>query len=360
MVKRIDLYIGLSVISGVLVVLFGLTLLMMMFNLLNLLGSEGNKSLGDVFWFVLLTAPRSTYIVFPVSALLGALIGLGGLAAANELVAFRTSGASRLRIAASALGATLLLTVPLVAIGEWVVPAAEEQARAFQHTRIKGQVMFGGPRGIWMRDGSDFVNIQQPLLTADRGQHNVELRNLVLYAFGPDNRLSRMTTARRATHDGERWQLERVREVAISDAGVERSWTRQMEWETTVKPELLDSAVTRPRYMSMAGLLDQIEYLGANGLDDRIYRSAFWAKVVYPLTALALVLAGMPFVFGSARHQSMGVRLFIGMSLGGVFMIVSRAVQNMGDAYLLPVILTTAGPELLLALVVVWLLRRAV
>ena len=118
--------------------------------------------------------------------------------------------------------------------------------------------------------------------------------------------------------------------------------------------------VTRPRYMSVRSLRDQMQFLQGNGLDDRVYQTAFWAKMFFPLSVLSLVLAGMPFVFGSARHHSMGVRLFIGMSLGGVFMIVSRAMVNLGEAYLLPATFTTAAPSLVLAGVVFLILRRSV
>lgn len=360
MIKRIDRYIGVSVMLGVLVVWLGLTALTIMFSLLNELGTAGGTSISDLAWFVVLTAPRWTYEVFPISALLGALIALGGLAAANELVAFRTSGASRLRIAGSALGATLILTIPAMAIGEWVAPAAVEQARAFRQSRIEGQAMFGGPRGIWVRDGRDFVNIQQPILAASREEHSVEFRNVVVYSFGEDSRLHRITFARRATNDAGQWHLERVRTINLLGDRVERKWKRKADWQTTIRPELLDSAVTRPYYMSIGALLDQLEYLGANGLDDRVYRSAFWDKVFYPLTTLALVLAGMPFVFGLARQHSIGVRMFIGMSLGGLIMIIDRAAENMGDAYSLPASLSVAGPSVLLAITVIVLLRRAV
>ena len=107
MIKTVDRYIGGAAVVGILAVWLALTMLMMMFNLLDQLASLSSRhELIEVFWFVLLTAPRSAYMVFPVSALLGALIGIGGLAATNELVAFRTAGVSRIRISGSALGAT--------------------------------------------------------------------------------------------------------------------------------------------------------------------------------------------------------------------------------------------------------------
>jgi lipopolysaccharide export system permease protein len=95
-------------------------------------------------------------------------------------------------------------------------------------------------------------------------------------------------------------------------------------------------------------------------LDASVYKAAFWEKTVFPFTVVALVLAGMPFVFGSARSQNLGVRLFFGMILGGLFMIVNRMVQNFGDAYQLPAVLSYLIPSLLLAIGAIFALRRTV
>ena len=99
---------------------------------------------------------------------MGSLLGIGGLASANELVAFRTAGVSRLRLAAAGMAGALLITIPVMVIGEWVAPGAEQQARAYRLSQLVGQMIIGGPSGTWMRDGSDIVNIRRPLLTADR------------------------------------------------------------------------------------------------------------------------------------------------------------------------------------------------
>ena len=88
--------------------------------------------------------------------------------------------------------------------------------------------------------------------------------------------------------------------VSITDIGNDAVVSSKLErtpWVSGVKPELLESAVTRPVYLSVRALWDQLKYLQSNGLDDRIYRSAFWEKIIYPFAIIALVLGGMPFVF---------------------------------------------------------------
>jgi lipopolysaccharide export system permease protein len=361
MIKLVDRYVGWSACVGILFVWLGMTVLYVIFNLLDELRSTQNDyGTLSALWFVALTLPRMAYQVFPVSALLGALVGVGGLAAAQELVAFRTAGISRLRLAIAALAGTLLLTIPVMIMGEWLAPAAEQQARAYRLDRLVDQAIIGGPRGVWMRDGQDIVNIQRPLLYADSGQQAVDFQSVVIYQFSGEANLASVTRAESATHDGRYWTLNNVSRVEFTDFGATMTRLERQAWSTEVKPELLDSAVTRPKLLSGRSLWEYIRFLGENGLDDRVYQAAFWERVMFPFTALALVLAGMPFLFGPARSHGVGVRLFFGMSLGGLFMIVSRGVQKFGGAYDLPPPLTVSIPVVILAAAAILILRRSV
>ncbi len=360
-IRTVDKYIGKAAILGILLVWVSLTALMMMFGLLSeLRDTTANYVASDAFWFVLQTGPRLAYQIFPVSALMGSLLGIGSLASANELVAFRTSGVSRLRLAAAGMTGALLITIPVMAIGEWVAPGAEQQARAYRLSQLVGQMIIGGPSGMWMRDGSDIVNIRRPLLTADRGQQSISFQDIEIHHFDGFSRLQKITRAENAFFDGEQWTLENVSQIEIGPSGVTSLKFAHTPWVSSVKPELLESAVTRPPYLSIRVLRDQLKYLQSNGLDDRIYQSALWEKIIYPFAIIALVLAGMPFVFGSSRQQNLGFRLFVGMTLGGLFMLVNGAAQNFAAAFSLPVAISTALPSIILIIVAGTYLRRSV
>jgi lipopolysaccharide export system permease protein len=245
-------------------------------------------------------------------------------------------------------------------VGEWVAPDAEQQARAFKLSELVGQVIIGGPSGMWMRDGSDIVNIRRPMLTADRGQQSISFLDIEIHHFDGFSGLQKITRAESASFSGGQWTLENVSIVEIGESEVIPRKLDRTPWVSGVKPELLESAVSRPFYLSIRSLWDQMTYLQSNGLDNRIYKSAFWEKILYPVAIIALVLAGMPFVFGSSRQHNHGFRIFIGMTLGGVFMLVNAAAQNFATAYALPVAISTALPSIILMFVAITVLRRSV
>ncbi len=361
MIKRVDLYLGQVTVLGIVAVWAAMSLLAITFNLLNeLRATSGNYGALQAFWFVFLTLPRTAYQMFPVSALIGALIGVGGLAAANELVAFRTAGISRLRLAAAALAGTLLLTFGVMVMGEWLAPVAEQQGRAYRLGKVVEHAIVGGQRGMWIRDRDQIINIQLPLLADDNEKQFVDFRDVVIYSFDPDSKLRKITRAQSAVHDGEQWTLDSVTQLELGNDRMRSSFQAEMPWDTRVKPALLDAAVTRPPYMSIRSLFDQVQFLGQNGLDNRVYKAELYAKIFFPFSVLALVLAGMPFVFGLARHQNPGIRIFIGMSMGILFTIVNGAVQNIGSAYGIHAAISAIAPSALIAVAGILVLRRSV
>lgn len=361
MIKQVDRYIGKAALSGIAAVWVTMSMLIITFTFLGQL-SHINASYRtlDALWYVALTLPRVAYQVFPVSALIGALIGVGGLAASNELVAFRTAGASRLRLAGAAMAGTLLATILVMVLGEWISPVAEQQGRAYRLGKVSGQAIVGGQRGMWFRDGDQVVNIQLPVLADGQSSQLVEFRDVVIYSFGETTELQSITSAEMAVHNGDSWTLSGATKLEIDPDRVHVISQETAAWDSRVKPELLDSAVTRPPYMSVRSLYTQSRFLGENGLDHRIYDVEFFAKIFLPFTVLALVLGGMPFVFGSARNQNMGVRIFVGLTIGVLFTIANGAAQNIGAAYGIHAMVSAVTPSLLIAVIALLALRRSV
>ena len=98
---KIDRYIMQQFLIGILPVLL---LLIALFSFMALAEEleevgRGDFTLTDALMVVFLTTPKRIVELLPVTALLGGLLGLGAMANHRELMAIRTSGLSKRRIA---------------------------------------------------------------------------------------------------------------------------------------------------------------------------------------------------------------------------------------------------------------------
>ena len=105
---------------------------------------------------------------------------------------------------------------------------------------------------------------------------------MIIYHFSDEADLQSIRRAENATHDGSHWMLDNVTTVSFSAEGGKSIHVGQMDWVTEVKPELLESAVSRPDLLAIRALWEYLGYLEENGLDETIYLAAFWEKVLFP------------------------------------------------------------------------------
>jgi lipopolysaccharide export system permease protein len=119
--KRVDRLVAMAVLTTVAITwitIVSLDAFRIFIGELNDVG-QGQYTLAKAAVYVLLTVPRRFYEMFGYAALIGSLLGLGGLAASGELTALRAAGLSKLRICASvALGLGILtLAVAVLRMG---------------------------------------------------------------------------------------------------------------------------------------------------------------------------------------------------------------------------------------------------
>ena len=129
--KIVDRYIGRNVIAATLTVLLVLLAIFAFFAFIDELEEigRGSYTLGGAAVVVLLGLPGLAYELFPVAALIGALLGLGGMMERNEIAVVRAAGVSKLRVIGSVMKTGLVFVTAAVLIGELVFPIAEQKAR---------------------------------------------------------------------------------------------------------------------------------------------------------------------------------------------------------------------------------------
>ncbi len=358
-IKRVDWLVGITVLSAMLMVWLVITGLDAVFQFLRQLGNVGKNgfTLTNAVVYVLVTFPRRLYEMFGNAALIGGLLGLGGLASSNELTALRACGLSKLRIAVAAVGVVAILIVGVVILGETAAPWGDQQAQAMQLRLKTNNVGLGGASGLWARDGDRIINAKG--WTAKRhGTHaTVQLHDVRVFTLTPDGQVTHFDWAQTAEHDGRQWVMSQVRSSTLDEQGVHSTTIPSQRWDSHLNPQVLEQSVIQPQYLPMRDLRRNISYLEANNQNPGVYASAFWTRALYPLNVLVLVLCAMPFAFGTLRSGGLGKRMFIGMLLAIGWYFLQKAMVNFGTVYGVPPFLANLLPAVVLALVA-WLYFR--
>lgn len=303
---------------------------------------EGHYTLVKILQYVVLSTPEHVHIVFPVVALLGALLGLGGMAAGSELVVIRATGVSVARLAASAARTGLLLAAVGLLLGEVLGPQGSSAGKHLRETAKHGATMQKIGDGLWLRDGPNYIRIEG-ILAQDT------LAGILIYTDSAQGSLASVLHARRAHYENAKWRLEDVAISRFSEQGVQVEHLPTMPWSVQLNPRVLRLSVVKPAELSSLGLYRYIHYLRSNGVAADDYSLAFWRNLMEPATVLVLCVFALPFCFGALRSAGAGQRLFVGGLVGVIFYMGNEIVANAGVVYGLAPWLAASLPTGILA-----------
>jgi len=309
---------------------------------------KGDYGVADVLSYSLLMIPSSLYVLMPIIALLGTLMGIGQLARTSELTAMRAAGMSLKDIGTSVLMTGVLLGVLAFALGDRIAPAAEHYADA-RRDAVRG---ISSTQSIWLRDAGQIIQIRQ----LETENH---VRDITAYRSAEDGKLTRISTAREAVFDGMHWQLSGIERTEFGDDHVSATKLDHAQLDGGIAPSVLRLFILESDSLSLTGLLRLIRYLDGNHLDASKYRLTMWRKLVEPLTVIVMMLFAVPFASGGARDMGAGQRLLIGMLIGITFYVVNKVSVSLGDIYGWPAPLAAAAPTLVLAMVTGFRLQKA-
>ncbi len=352
--KILDRYIGQVVTQTVLAVVTVLVVLFGMISFANEADKIGRAdyTIGMAVIYTLLKLPLQLYQLFPLSVLLGTMMGLGLLSSHGELVVVRAAGVSITRIIVAVMKSMALLILLVIFIGEMVAPPAYQYA---VHSRVKamaGKISLNTDYGLWARDGDMFIHVR-------RVENDGRLIDIRLYDFDKDTRKMRFVlSAETGVFDGQQWRLSKVSKGVIEPDRIVVKGIGELRWQSLLDPDLINIVSVGPDELSSFKLWDYIRYLKDNGLEYEQYELALYNRLFMPLAIIAMVLIAVPFVFVSQRHSSIGQKVVIGFLIGIVFYIANRLIGQMGLVYDFPPMLAAALPTLLVIAAAGFLLRR--
>lgn len=350
--NRLDRYIIGSVLSLTALVGLGLVTIYTLVVFISDIGETGKGSYGvlQVLEYSVLLMPSSLYILLPIVALLGALLGIGALARSSELTAMRASGVSMLRIGAATLAAGALLGAFGYVLGDWLGPAGENLA-----TRLRDEArgeQGSHDRALWLRDADNILRIRR-LLAEDHA------RDVTVFRTDANGGLAQVSTVDEARYVDGRWLMTGVKRTEMHDGGTRVVTLDQIEISGSITPNVLKLFILEGDVLSVRGLYNLVDYMEENKLDATKYRIWLWRKLVEPVTVMVMMLFAVPFVVGTLRDAGAGQRLLAGVLVGIVFYVLNKVSVSVGDLYQWPAPMAAGLPTALLAVLALWRLRLA-
>lgn len=350
--NKITRYVSRTVFTAIALTLVVFLALDFIFSLINELEKvNGNYTAFEAFKYMLFTMPRRLYDYIPYSCLIGCLAGLGLLASSSELVIIRAAGVSVKRIAWMALRPALAFIFVAMVVGEFVAPYTEQMAdnrRSF----LRYNNTQKAPQNMWNREGNEFMYVNAVL-------PNGVIYGLTRYQFDDKHQLVSASFTRQATYQDNYWQEEDVSVTYIEADVIRNQVIPSRRWDTNLTPNLFNILVLAPEDISLRNLRYYIDYLDKQNLTSSGYSLAFWQKSLQPLATAALVLVAISFIFGPLRSVTMGQRIFTGVVLGIVFVLLQRLLGPSSLVFGFAPLIAVMIPIALCVALGIYLLSRA-
>lgn len=351
----IDRYLMLSMIRGgipILGLLLGLFAFLTLAEELEDVG-KGNFEVIDALNVMVLSLPKISLELLPVTSLIGVLVGLGTLANQQELIALRAAGWSNFRMARPVLILALAIVAGAIATQQWFIPWLEQQIAGLRANAVEDAELEGTDAEFWTRNESQIVRIggvQFGLMPTD----------IEIFERNEQGHVDRVLKANRADIlDGGTWQLWDVFTTEIAGTGTRTGRQDSLSWTSALNPDQMATIITTAAALAPTDLVSYIGHLKENDLDSHHYRLVLWQQLSLPLGILGMALLGIPFVVGSTRSMATGTRISIGIVIGILFYLGERTLGQVALLYNLPPIPLAVGPDLLILGLALFSLKRA-
>lgn len=351
--KILDRYIRHAVIFStflVSAVIIGIQSFLALIQQFQYVGRYGYTML-QAFLYVPMQLPAQFYQLFPIAGFLGALIALTRLSSSSQLIVMRASGVSIKRIAWSVMKAAVLMIVVVTAIGEGVGPLLQQHSEQARQKMLSSQHHDSLLESVWLHQADGFTHISQ-LKNQDT------MIDITRYRFDPSGRLTQVVDAKSGRLVDGQWQLSDLKKTLFHQNHIEVKTQSHSDLQVAFQPNLQLQMSIASAEQTIMDLYRTIQYRRSIGLGVNRFIFTFWQRLLQPVTTAVMICLAVPFVFGSFRNTSMGLRVIVGVLIGFVFYMLNQLFGPITLVYQFPPLLAALIPTCLFSLIAIILIVR--
>ena len=346
----LSIYFTRAFALAVLMMLFALTSLVSLFDVLELLRESATRpqaGLGIIFEIEVLRVPWSMMQVLPFAVLLGGIFAFWRLARSSELVVARAAGISAWQF----LAVPVLLAAFLGALGTGGVSPVS--ALMYSRAEMLDDVYLkpnGGPLSL---NGGDLWVRQADYGLVPGGVAVLHARNVMLHGKslqadkvmvlrldGQTTLLARIEAAHAKLDKGD-WTLSDVN-VLVPDKSAQHLNT--MEFPTDLTVHRVQESFASPDSLSFWALPGFIRLLKQSGFSTTQHELAFQALSALPLFCATMALVAAGFSMRPSRRGGAVYMLASGVGCGFALFMISEVANQFGTSGAVPVVLAAWAP----------------
>jgi len=354
-----DRYIAKTILSYTIIVLVVWTSIYSFFNFLAELNSVGKNgyTILSAFTYIIFQLPEVAYKQASPIILLGCILGMGHLASTGQLLIFRVSGTSILKITLLTLKNSLIFMLFFICIGEFIAPISSSFAESSRSNAMGDASASINQNGFWIRDGDNFINVK-------RNIDGALFSGVTVIEVNSSNEIERVIKSENAIFDRDSLNMSSSEIFSIKESSsFDRiSLKERNSYNKTVSfdQDLIDSLEKEPKDLSTWTLIKQIRFLSDNKLRSGVFEVELYKRLIQPITLIAMILLAMLFIFGSTRDVTLGRKIFFGVALGLSFEMLSRVASAMALGLDFSPFLSTILPSILVMFISIILLLKKI
>jgi lipopolysaccharide export system permease protein len=346
----LSVYFGRVFAISVLMMLTALSVLVALFDFLELLRESANAPavrFGIIVQMEILRLPWTFLQILPFGVLLGGIFAFWRLARSSELVVARAAGISAWQF----LAVPVLIAASLGVIGMTVVSPLSALMYGRAETLYDAYLGSGGGP-LSLRGGELWVRQADHGLTPDGvavlHAGDVRLTSRVLRAdhvsilrLSGQTELLQRLEAHHATLDNGTWVLWHV---SILRPGADPIEQQEMMFPTDLTVHRVEESFASPNSLSFWSLPGFIRLLKRSGFSATQHELAFQALLALPLLCATMALVAAGFSMRPSRRGATTRTLVSGVCFGFALFMVSEVANQFGTSGAVPVVLAAWAP----------------
>ncbi len=297
-------------------------------------------------------------MLWPLFALISVIFFTSRLAKNSEIISILNAGIPYRRIIWPYLiGSALIFSIHMVS-NHFLIPLGSKVRIPFENKNVWHNTDKSRTRHIHI-----MLDPQTKLYIRNFRRNDSTALDMRIESYDQDTKLISFIEAKRAFWQGppDRWKLKDyvIHTFEDMDEHLDINMGRELDTTISITPENLKRVKNQQQIFTTPELKEYLRQQRSRGIGGtRIFETELYRRTSEPVSIFILTIIGMA-VAGRKTRGGLGIHLAIGISLGALFIVLSRFTLTFTNSESLGPILGVWLPNIVFSLVAVYLVRNA-